>query len=678
MNIFLTDIQQNAGVDSIALLIFFLTLMAFVIGWAINRIMILRIRKNAQQIKELSSIMQHTLKVNKNYVVRISMHERLAVNMHGDFLPDNGINYVDSLNYIHPNDRQAFTECLNKLSHGEKTAECTFRWDWSLDAHKSDWHYIYNSGIAEYANDNQRMPTTIFCTLTDQTEQILQEMEEQEMADRYRKIFEMSLVGLAFYDKDGKLIGANQKMREILKFQSEDDPFYFSHTLFEMPSFRNMPTNHKIEDLYFCTKSVIIERGVNCYTELRLHPILDEDKKLVYITFSIRDVTQERELYLQNKKNDEFLRQTNKEIQQYETELQYLMDHADMRFFRTSFEKKEVTFYKSMSVPESSMNFDKLIAHFINDDFANGLRDPYNFFKEPKSTLTHMHPFFHEKESLQWNFIDSVPYFDKEGKLLGTYGIVRNVTDLLYKQEQLKQETERASQSGLRKSTFMANMTHEIRTPLNAIVGFSDVLPMLSTPEEKKEIIRVITNNCDMLLRLVNDILAVSSLDKGNLDIIPKETDFAKDFNDIATSLAQRIQTPEVEFIKENPFTSFETILDSDRIQQVITNFVTNAIKYTKKGYIKIGYRQEKRDEKDGLYIYCEDTGTGIPYKDQEKVFERFVKLNDYVQGTGLGLSICHAIAKSCQGQIGVLSDGEGTGSTFWFWLPCENLKKEI
>ena len=222
---------------------------------------------------------------------------------------------------------------------------------------------------------------------------------------------------------------------------------------------------------------------------------------------------------------------------------------------------------------------------------------------------------------------------------------------------------------------FMANMTHEIRTPLNSIVGFSDVLPMLSTQEEKEEIIHVIMNNCDMLMRLINDILAISSLDAGGIRIEPAEIDFAKSFDDICESLKQRVQEPSVEFIKENPYDSFVTVLDDARIQQVITNFVTNAVKYTHEGHVKVGYRYEPQTDTDGhgaLYIYCEDTGAGIAKEHQAKIFERFVKLNDFVQGTGLGLAICKAIVDACHGEIGIESEGEGHGSTFWIKIPCE------
>jgi signal transduction histidine kinase len=237
------------------------------------------------------------------------------------------------------------------------------------------------------------------------------------------------------------------------------------------------------------------------------------------------------------------------------------------------------------------------------------------------------------------------------------------------------------------KSLFLANMTHEIRTPINAIVGFSEVLTSLTAADEKKEIIQIIKNNCDMLLRLINDILTASSLEAGRISIKPVDVDFAKTFNELYETLRSRVQEPGVEFLKDNPYDTLHICVDADRVSQVIINFVTNAVKYTHQGHIKVGYRTESRlvhsdatphdnetarQPQQGLYVYCEDTGAGIPKDKQSSVFERFVKLNDYVQGTGLGLSICKAIANRSGGQIGVTSEGEGHGSTFWMWVPCE------
>jgi signal transduction histidine kinase len=157
--------------------------------------------------------------------------------------------------------------------------------------------------------------------------------------------------------------------------------------------------------------------------------------------------------------------------------------------------------------------------------------------------------------------------------------------------------------------------------------------------------------------------------------IRPERVNLAQVFGDICQSLSQRVQDPNVEFLTDNPYTDYPADIDKERLQQVLTNFVTNAVKYTREGHIRVGYREESRrvtssSSVPGLYFYCEDTGTGIPKDKQDSVFERFVKLNDFVQGTGLGLSICKAIVEKVGGQIGVESEGEGHGSTFWFWIP--------
>ena len=658
--------------DMISFILVLLVLVVFFATWAINRISVLRIRNTVRTTKEISTIMQRTLEINHNYVVRLNINDQKAYNLYGNLLPKDGLTYEGGFDIIHPDDHSRYRRFIADLVVGShRNAECIFRWDISGEKHLKEWRYMHEQGIAEFADKADKRPANLICTLTDVTDKLEADNEEKKMTNKYRKMFEQSIVGLAFYDSEGHLLTTNQKLREILNFQSEDDTFYYENTLYDMPTFRQVIEREIEGEYYFCSHSIIPERNVHCYTELRLHPIYDVNGQLQFITLAIRDVTQERELYLQNRQNDIRIRQANEAIQDYENELQYLMDTCDMRFFRISLANRTCTFYKQMNTPEVTYSIDEVISHFIDSPFKEGLRNFEDYFNVPRTDLTHMYSFFHEGDELSWNYIDSVPSFDSEGHLTGTYGIVRNVTPLIEKQEQLKRETERANQSGMMKSTFMANMTHEIRTPLNAIVGFSDVLPMLSTPEEKKEIIHVIMNNCDMLLRLINDMLAVSELDESGISIQPVDTDFAQDFNDICTTLAQRIQLPDVAFIKENPYTTLKTRVDRERINQIITNFVTNAIKYTQQGHIKVGY-EYREDDGGGLYIYCEDTGTGIKPEDQSKIFDRFVKLNDYVQGTGLGLNISKAIAEGCHGRIGINSEGEGKGSTFWVWIPCQ------
>lgn len=490
-----------------------------------------------------------------------------------------------------------------------------------------------------------------------------------ELTEKYKLIFEQSIIGLSFYSPDGWLLDANKVMRDICHFDSEDSDGFFSNTnLFDTNPFRDCIDKYNVEEFWACSRSDIPERDMHVYLEIRLHPIRNEEGELIYIALAVRDVTEEREMYHQSKLNDIQIQKANEEIQRYEMELQYMMEGCDMRAWRMSYKEGTVQFLKGLSGIEREIPFEEYVKHFIDDEeeLREKFSHPEKYFTQPMTVLRKMRPIFHETEDVQWNQINSVPIYDEDGNMVGGFGLIRNMTKFIQAQEKLKMETQRANESGRLKSVFLANMTHEIRTPLNAIVGFSDLLQMMTTVEEKRELIHVIHNNCDMLLRLINDIMAISSMDANGLIMKPIDTDFAQAFNDICQSLAQRVENPNVQFIKDNPYKTLKTHLDIGRITQVITNFVTNAVKYTQEGHIKVGYRLQD----NGIYMYCEDTGTGIPKEQCPKVFERFVKLNDYVQGTGLGLSICKAIAERCNGKIGVDSE-VGQGSTFWMWIPC-------
>ena len=337
------------GIDNVTILIVLLIFFLFILTWGFNRISILRIRRKSEQAKDLSVIMKHTLNMSNNSVLRLSIRDHHAMNMHGNFLPPEGMSFEESLNYIQPEDRQIYIDFCKKLVAGEKTSQCLFRWDINKGQGLADWRYYRDLGIAEYANPTLKTPTNIFCVLTDLTEQIEQDQKNTELTDRYRNIYEQPIVGLAFFGKDGYLMNVNEKTREIMKFQSERDPYYYDTPLFDVPLFYELISRKQTSDLFFCTKCVILERGVNFFAEMCLHPIYDEQGELLYLTLSIRDLTQERELFIKNRENEAFIRRQNEEIQQYENELQYLMEECDMRFWRADFIKNEIAFYSSPS-----------------------------------------------------------------------------------------------------------------------------------------------------------------------------------------------------------------------------------------------------------------------------------------------------------------------------------------
>ena len=655
-------------------LVIALVAVAFLVMLVQNRIVVKRVRSRLAETDFTSKMMDQAVKINASNVVRFAIHEGIIEQLYGSIFPTRALTVEEWESHVHPDDIEETLRRFRRMMAGKTLRDDFFyRWNFDFNGDQPLWGYMHNVSVVEMT-PGTNIPQSIISTLHDETELREQELREEELTDKYRQVFEHSIIGLSFYSSEGWLLDANKEMRDICHFDSDTWDEHFSTTnLFEAMPFNELLDKYNIEELWCCSQSIVPERGIHDYLEIHLHPICDDEGQLVYIALAVRNITEERQMYLQAKENDIQIQKVNEEIMRYEEELRYMMEACDMRAWRASFAERKVRFFKGLGTLERELSFDEMERVFINEPEALRLafQDPYTNFNHAMTTIAETRPVFHEGQKPQWNQINSIPVYDDSGQLTGAFGLIRNISGMMEKQEQLKRETERANDSGRLKSVFLANMTHEIRTPLNAIVGFTDLLQTIESPDDKREMIRVIHNNCDMLLRLINDILVLSNMDANAMEIVPHDIDASRDFEELAKTLGQRVQEPGVEFQTDNPYEVFQTRLDSDRVNQVLTNFVTNAVKYTHKGHIRIGYRQEERQGKQGLYIYCEDTGSGIPKDKHAAIFERFVKLNDYVQGTGLGLPICKAIVEKCGGEIGLESE-VGQGSLFWFWIPVE------
>ena len=621
--------------------------------------------------------MMMALDISGNHVMCFDLQQNRLYDLYGKAVFGNNVGIEVCYNYIHPDDCQGFRTWIERLSNGtDKEAECRYRWNYNYTGQgEPDWHDMHGRAIAEYEDGK---PVNIIATLIDETEPLRKEREAEQLSERYHNIFENSIIGQSFYTADGWLVDANRIMRKICHFDEDSGDRYFSKVnLFDLSPFNEVLDRHHPEDYWACSLSIIPEKNIRVYLEINIHPIYDADGQLIYISVAANDVTEEREMYLNVKKNDVQMQKVNKAIKNYETELMYMMQFCHMQAWRVTLERNVIEFYEGLNTVVRSFTLQQLQSVFVNqdDDFVRDMSDPAKLLKKPQVYVGQVYPVVTlSSKELQWVQINCIPEHDAEGRLIGSFGVWRNISDLMLKQDQLRRETQRANESGQLKSLFLANMTHEIRTPINAIVGFSELLSSLPPSDERKEVINIINNNCDMLLRLIDDILTASSIESGHMDIRPVDVDFSKHFNELWESLRPRIQNPGVEFIKDNPYPTLPIKVDANRVSQVIINFVTNAIKYTQQGHIKLGYRTETRVVNvkpcEGLYVYCEDTGMGVSKEAQEKIFERFFKVNDFIQGTGLGLSICKAFADASHGDIGIISDGEGHGSTFWLWIP--------
>ena len=261
---------------------------------------------------------------------------------------------------------------------------------------------------------------------------------------------------------------------------------------------------------------------------------------------------------------------------------------------------------------------------------------------------------------------------DEDGKPLTLVGSSLVITNRKKMEQELTTAKELAEESNRLKSAFLANMSHEIRTPLNAIVGFSGILASTEEEEEKQEYVSIIENNNTLLLQLISDILDLSKIEAGTLELNYSNIELNELMRELERGFLLRVKTDAVKLEFVEPAGPCMAYTEKNRLSQLMINLVTNAIKFTEKGSIRFGYEMRENE----LYFYVTDTGCGIPKDKQQNIFGRFVKLNSFAQGTGLGLSICKTLMDHMGGRIGVESE-EGKGSTFWFTLPYKPAVKE-
>ena len=294
-------------------------------------------------------------------------------------------------------------------------------------------------------------------------------------------------------------------------------------------------------------------------------------------------------------------------------------------------------------------------AHFQRDNLELLKRGELPPFEEEYSVVTGQKRIVNTVKML-------VPVEERKLPLL--MGISWDITERKVIETELFEAKVKAEQSDQLKTAFLANMSHEIRTPLNAIVGFAKILPEITDEMERASIINIIDTNSDQLLMLINDILDLSKIEAGTIEFVDIPANLTDLCQNIYCTLIEKT-APGVQLVFEGAFDNLVTLCDPGRLSQVIVNLITNAIKFTKEGFIRYGYRLRE----DRVEFYVADTGLGIPEDKLSTIFTRFTKLNSFIAGTGLGLAICRMIVERQHGKIWAESK-LGEGSIFRFNFP--------
>ena len=506
----------------------------------------------------------------------------------------------------------------------------------------------------------------------------LQKSRNDASAERNKleKVLMTMPIGLCMYATDGSITFANDRAMNIFgvkKFQDAKQFNLFKSTLL------SEETKKKIQEQDLVDATFEYNYGLLPFEQDARKPEQSIMRISIMARYSkIYDSFGELKAYLVAYMDKTREQNNSQKIHELDEIISLTADFAQLGYCRinvidnTGFATKQWYKNNNMSFDDSS----KGIADFVeilhpddrrvSDDFRNAVRQGKNVRLNRRMKIRR------PGKPGEWDYLQVysvVTKYEPEYGVIEISTITQSVNHQVKLEHSLVKAKEEAEKADKLKSAFLANMSHEIRTPLNAIVGFSQMLCREGVPEkERSEMMKIVEVNNELLLQLISDILDLAKLEAGTLEFVEKDVDV----NSICKAVAGAIEMKTKKDVKvkvELQKDDCHIMSDPNRIKQVLINFASNAAKFTDKGHIIIGYHFSKLDR---IRFFVEDTGIGIPEDKKAKIFERFVKLNTFVQGTGLGLQISKEIVTCLGGLIGVESE-PGEGSMFWFEIPVKN-----
>lgn len=508
---------------------------------------------------------------------------------------------------------------------------------------------------------------------------ICMELRRSESEARLEKAYLQNIyknlpAGIELYDKDGFMTDLNDKEMEIFGLRHKEDVIGLN--LFDNPLLPqglkdklkagapiDMSFNYDFDRLdgYYSTS-----RTGTISLISKFAPLYDALGNLINILLINIDNTETTNAY--------------SKIQDFEEFFTLIGNYAKVGYAHFNALKCDGyavnSWYRNVGEKEGTPlnEIIKVHSHFHPDDRRMMLRFFDQVLIREASHLRRDVRILREDGTYTWTRVNvMVRDFRPEDGIIDMVCVNYDITELKETERKLIAARDKAEELDRLKSAFLANMSHEIRTPLNAIVGFSSLLTETEDMKDRKQYMAIVQENTELLLQLISDILDLSKMESGAFEFVKSDTDVNLLCSEIIRSLRMKVPAG-VELVFEECLPGCHVWADKNRLNQVIPNFINNALKFTFSGSITLGYYRQT----DGyLRFYVRDTGMGIPKNKIKTVFDRFVKLNSFVHGTGLGLSICKSLVEQMGGTIGVESE-EGEGSCFWFTYPYQEMAGSI
>ena len=579
--------------------------------------------------------------------------------LHGDPIAKKNTTLDQILNILHPQDHEPLIQLLSQLTNKEiLQGNITLRF---YNEEEKQYRYYESMMRLSFEHFGKLL---IIGTQLDITERMQMVKKTQELIAK--RELAMKVSNIIHWDFDVR----------TQEFEAYNDPIndYASDKLVTIQRYMDVIHPEDRSSSYDAIQSMLSGKELTINFTCRMQTKYDESWQycnIIGVPFE-KDEYGNNVRYTGFRQNISKLHQLNEELEERNYKMQLTFKTVGMSYWDFDAKSKQ---FRAFNDPVNDFHSENVITleeylHAVHPEDIDMVRENINYMINRTTKEVNFKFRSKTKWDKEWQtlIVTGIPVErNKKGNVIRYTGIKVNNTKWEKMAQQLKELKDKAELSDRLKSAFLANMSHEIRTPLNAITGFAEVLASANTEEEKAQYQEIIKMNADLLLQLVNDILDMSKIEAGTLEFVYTKVDINLLLSDLRQLFQMRVNDAgkNIQIIAEPSLPSCSIETDRNRVAQVLSNFTTNAIKFTQEGTISIGY--EARDTE--LYFYVTDTGAGIPADKLPEVFGRFVKLNKDKKGTGLGLSISKTIVNKLEGQIGADSV-EGKGSTFWFTIP--------
>lgn len=486
-------------------------------------------------------------------------------------------------------------------------------------------------------------------------------------------IFKCLPIGIELYDMDGVLVDLNDKELEMFHIEKKEDVLGIN--IFDNPIFPKEMKERlkKNEDADFTFRYDFSKVG-SYYQNTQKQGTIDLMTK---VTTLYNSEHQPINYLLINADKTETTVAYNK-IQEFEEFFELVGDYAKVGYAHFNILSghgyAQKSWYRNVGEADETplSGIFGTYRHFHPDDRALLIRFLDDARKGLTTKLSKEMRVLREDGTYTWTHVNLlVKKYAPQDRIIEIISINYDITELKRTEEMLVKARDKAEASDRLKSAFLANMSHEIRTPLNAIVGFSSLLTSTENAAEKELYNSLIGHNNKLLLNLINDVIDLSKIESGYLELRPDWVNLTELLDESVAEYAHQVPSG-VELLTNYPAHDSLVELDKLRIKQILSNFLSNALKNTTTGHVEVFYEVDHQSVRIGV----KDTGRGIPQNMLEKIFERFEKLDSFAQGAGLGLPICKLIVEKMNGRI--LVDSQlGIGTTFIIELPCRSMLVE-